>query len=234
MSQKRRKPREKLEDDIARAGCLVHQAMLDGKMKGWNPNHPAVKRLEALTKRKVESETRAICRLKTVDQDKLFEGWKFFRQKQNQRGLTRGESERFREIELHLLKHPHPKITRIEKQASDERDHIQRRVATTIKPPLLVRYSAYCSDNLGVPIDNLDKVAVTGRAYFIYDPNALPDIPCPVYRSPVVENPTWLRVAQLANDMIQTCELEEHTFLENVHLEKEIDGIKEMHFVMGS
>lgn len=56
------------------------------------------------------------------------------------------------------------------------------------------------------------------------------------YRSPVVENPTWLEVALLADEMIRTTGDYHHSFLEGIRFfeEKTVDGVSIYRFVMGS
>lgn len=60
------------------------------------------------------------------------------------------------------------------------------------------------------------------------------DSPGTDYTSPIVENPTWLQVAILANEMIKTTGDTHHIFLESIQLVKEENGIKQMEFWMGS
>ncbi len=60
------------------------------------------------------------------------------------------------------------------------------------------------------------------------------DVDCRGSASPVAENPTWLHVVQLANDMIQIYELGERSILEGIQFQKEINGVKQMRFVMAS
>ena len=84
-----------------------------------------------------------------------------------------------------------------------------------------VLYSAY--DNY---TDNLDKVAVEGRVQFFEecdDPNemgfVMGNVPYDTrkdYRSPIMENPTWLEVALLANDMINCTGDNHHVYLEAI------------------
>ena len=107
-------------------------------------------------------------------------------------------------------------------------DAIQARVQAAIPKPCHVIFSAYKETPEGWPLDNLDEVAVEGKACFIDD---ISDVP---YRSAVVDNPTWLTVAKLANEMILATEDLHHIFLEAVSEEEVVDGVKIVEFVMGS
>lgn len=54
------------------------------------------------------------------------------------------------------------------------------------------------------------------------------------YISQLVENPTWLEVAQLADDMIQITGDYHHVYLEGIEVIEEKDGVKKAIFCMGS
>ena len=100
-------------------------------------------------------------------------------------------------------------------------DTIELKVENAIRASgrrkVFVYYSAYPTDKDDNPIDNLDKIAIQGKAILLaarddfYGGKRSKN-----YRSPVVENPTWLQIAVLANDMIRTVRDSHHCFLENV------------------
>jgi hypothetical protein len=100
-----------------------------------------------------------------------------------------------------------------------------------------VSYSAYTDDYT----DNLDEVAVEGRVQFIEEvdtPNdigmVMGDVPYETrenYISPVMENPTWLEVALLANDMINCTGDNHHVFLEGIRPSNHKFSIDEKSFV---
>ena len=107
-----------------------------------------------------------------------------------------------------------------------------RRVLNGDKPSVI--YSAYSTTNEDLPTDNLDDVAVEGRVIFLMDHKPFfgggED-----WQSDVVENPTWLEVAVLADDMIRTTGDYHHVFLEDVEgVGQEKDGLKFARMVMGS
>ena len=98
--------------------------------------------------------------------------------------------------------------------------------------PISVTYSAYKSDDDGIPIDNLDEVPVQGRVKFVAEPDSWST---ERYESSVVESPTWLEITLIADDMIKTIEDFHHIFLENIrHTKTELDGTKIYCFIMGS
>ncbi|MCA9023263.1 MAG: hypothetical protein KDA74_24110, partial [Planctomycetaceae bacterium] len=75
----------------------------------------------------------------------------------------------------------------------------------------------------------LDSVAVEGPVIFVEDRAA------EVYRSQVIENPTWLEVCRLANKMMETTGDLHHNFLEDIYRQDlEIDGIPVYRFSTGS
>ena len=92
---------------------------------------------------------------------------------------------------------------------------------------IYVSYSAYHSDDDDIYYDNLDEVAVEGRVQFVEEvdtPNSMGmvmgNVPYDTrknYVSPVMENPTWLEVALLANDMINCTGDNHHIFLEAIY-----------------
>jgi len=109
-----------------------------------------------------------------------------------------------------------------------------------------VSYSAYDDTYT----DNLDEVAVEGRVQFVEEvdiPNeigmVMGNVPYDTrenYTSPVMENPTWLEVALLANDMINATGDNHHIYLEAIYLDKDkftLDDksfVKIYRFAMGS
>ena len=79
----------------------------------------------------------------------------------------------------------------------------------------VVVYSACESEN-GIPQDNLDEVPVQGTVKFIYEDSWGEG----KYRSPVMESPTWLQIAVLANQAIKLSGDMHHVFLEGVDFER--------------
>ncbi|MCB1156206.1 MAG: hypothetical protein H7A25_12245 [Leptospiraceae bacterium] len=122
-------------------------------------------------------------------------------------------------------------------------------------------YGMYDYDENELIIDNLDKVAIEGKVFFYQEYNSIWDkneeespglepikiktgkaeieIPMPIakgktFTSPVVENPNWLTIAKLADEMIQTTGDFHHVFLEGIEILEEKNSIKKARFRMGS
>jgi hypothetical protein len=114
-------------------------------------------------------------------------------------------------------------------------ESIDARVYLAIRGERRVKYAVYEWDENYLPIDNLDNIAEHGRVYFEENPTEDPDFPKPVWRSKILENPTWLQLAILANEMMITCGYEEHVYLEGVfEAGEESDGTRRLFFVLGS
>lgn len=100
-----------------------------------------------------------------------------------------------------------------------------------------VSYSAY-TDHYA---DNLDQVAVEGRVQFVEEvdtPSAsgmvMGNVPYDTrknYISPVMEDPTWLEVALLANDMINMTGDNHHIFLEAIYPDEDKFSLDDKSFV---
>ncbi len=104
-------------------------------------------------------------------------------------------------------------------------DALDERVARAVKGECLVSYDAAPLDADGLPVDNLDEIAHEGPCRFVQGK----------YRSAVVESPTWLQVAVLANAMIRKTGDEDHRFLEGIDVTGEDDsGVAILAFSMGS
>jgi hypothetical protein len=97
-----------------------------------------------------------------------------------------------------------------------------------------VCYSAYGEDAAGVPIDNLDEVAVHGRCVLVADANEYFGGPrSREYRSDVLQDPTWLTVVVHANASIAVTRDRHHVFLEGLWPPAG-DGVPVCRFMMGS
>lgn len=131
-------------------------------------------------------------------------------------------------------------FARISKQMKDK-------IEAKLGHSTLVYYSAYESDSSGLPIDNLDDVAITGKVKFIDQADPFWGTN-KTYESEVVENPTWLDIACMADNMIRVTGDTHHQFLEKVCPEKVVylegnytqkkdkivDGVSIFRFIMGS
>lgn len=110
---------------------------------------------------------------------------------------------------------------------------IEERAAESLPSGSLVVYSAFELDASGLPVDNLDKVAVEGRCVFMQEHD-------PFFGkgkhfvSGEFTSPTWLQLCWVANEMIHVTGDQHHVFLEGVHLLKEENGVKYFDLEMGS
>ncbi len=108
-----------------------------------------------------------------------------------------------------------------------------QQIAAAIKGKVYVAYSAYETQD-DVPINNLGEVAVQGRCIFLDEGYGGKP-----YQSYIVENPTWLQLCVVANDMIKKTGDKHHIFLEGVRYDKRgtdgrNDGVRVYRFSMGS
>jgi hypothetical protein len=110
---------------------------------------------------------------------------------------------------------------------------IEERAAESLPEEALVIYSAFALDGDGLPLDNLDDVAVAGRCIFMQKHNPFfgkgKD-----FVSAEFNSPTWLQLCAVANDMILVTGDQHHVFLEGVTVLREENGIKVVEFEMGS
>ena len=108
-------------------------------------------------------------------------------------------------------------------------DYFSARLKHKIKGNVMIRYSAYIVDKEGIPINNLDDIAVKGKVRFYQKHDEFygkgKD-----YVSKVVENPTWLDVSKLANNMIKVTGDKHHIFLEGVSKKYK----NKVYFIIGS
>lgn len=109
---------------------------------------------------------------------------------------------------------------------------IERRVTERF-PEGLARFSAFGEDEDGLPLDNLDDIAIEGPCVLVakHDPFFGEGSD---YRSPPLESPTWWVVLEHANRMIEVTGDEHHVFLEGVARKGMLDGVPSYRFEMGS
>lgn len=110
---------------------------------------------------------------------------------------------------------------------------IEERAAESLPTGSLVVYSAFELDADGLPVDNLDKVAVEGRCGFGQKHNPFFG-PGKDFTSGEFTSPTWLQLCWVANEMIHVTGDKRHVFLEGVTLLKEEHGVKYFDLEMGS
>lgn len=105
---------------------------------------------------------------------------------------------------------------------------IQDRVAEAVGSGCVVRFAAYRIDARGMPIDNLDEIAVPGLVQFVQEHDPFWGRGAD-YRSSTLSDPTWLEVAVIANEMIGVTGDRQHRFLEGVtrlRMENEVDVVE--------
>ena len=90
----------------------------------------------------------------------------------------------------------------------------------------LVYYAAYKTDGNGVPINNLNDVAIEGNVQVIdyRNPSAQYPTESKDYIGPVLTNPTWLDLAVQAECMILATGDTDHRFLEDYEKVDGFDG----------
>ncbi len=112
-------------------------------------------------------------------------------------------------------------------------DTIQAKVAAATPGERLVTYCVFKKTKGGLPIDNLDKIAVRGKVVFVAKNDPFWGEGTN-YESDVVSSPTWLDVAVLANYMIATTGDRQHSFLEGIEIVLRRGPVKYLNFIMGS
>jgi len=110
-------------------------------------------------------------------------------------------------------------------------DAIQARVKAALGDDVRVIYEAYDYDDEDLPVDNLDQQAHKGRIRFVAeDPND-----GETFESETLENPTWLDVARVANQMLIALNDHHHVYLEGFDIVKRPKGDAAIaEFSMGS
>jgi hypothetical protein len=154
----------------------------------------------------------------------------------NQEGLTifkhRAMSKEKEEAEEKKTVEEHMKKWRAAIEPMEKR--VNEAVKKNGQKPYVI-YSAYQCDEDGIPIDNLDEIAIEGNCVFVETGDTFYGDGSS-YESDVFYNPTWLDIAVLANEMIKTTQDMHHVFLEGIiHTDKEQEaGRKIVRFCMGS
>lgn len=114
-------------------------------------------------------------------------------------------------------------------------DHAKLIAARTNQKPVVI-FSAYNTNKSGLPINNLNMVAIEGKVILVAGADDFwGDNESVDYQSEVLTNPSWLDVSVCADKMIHTVRDLHHVFLENIYDSgKKIDGVPVYHFSMGS
>jgi len=116
-------------------------------------------------------------------------------------------------------------------------DMIEAAVLADGQKKVYVTNSTYESDEDDEPINNLDQIAVEGKCVLVgFRDEFWGGEGSRSYRSPVLENPTWLQVCVYANRMIRRTRDLHHVFLEGLERKKKLtkEGIPRHEFLMGS
>jgi hypothetical protein len=94
-----------------------------------------------------------------------------------------------------------------------------------------VVYAAGPDTEDGMPIDNLDEIAIKGLVRFIeIDPQDGER-----FESEVLDSPTWAQVAVIANRMMCQLRYDHHVYLEGIEIVRRPKGKpKVAEFVLGS
>ena len=94
-------------------------------------------------------------------------------------------------------------------------EYLDKRLKEKIKGKVYVSYSNFGKDKKGIPINNIDNIAVNGtiKIYKKHDPYCEKSTD---YESEPIKNPTWLDIAKLANNMIKITGNKQHIFLEGI------------------
>lgn len=106
-------------------------------------------------------------------------------------------------------------------------------VCSKIKNECLVRYSAYQSDINGLPVNNLNTIALKGKIIVVQKYEKFwgkgKD-----YKSKIYTDPRWLDLSIIANEMIHVTGDKHHKYLEDFEVIKVEKGIKYVELHMGS
>lgn len=111
-------------------------------------------------------------------------------------------------------------------------DEIIDDACSQIEGECFVRFSAYEDDARGLPVNNLDQVAVLGSVVVIEGPGVWH--PGKSYRGKVRVNPTWRDLCFEANEIIKTTGDDHHRFLEAYDVIGEENGIVFIELFLGS
>lgn len=112
-------------------------------------------------------------------------------------------------------------------------DTIAHDACKNIVNECLVQFSAYQQDNNGLPINNLDDIAISGKVVIVATHDAVWG-EGKNYQSDVVESPTWRSLVELANEMIITTGDRHHIFLEDFEIIDVVNDVQFVVFYMGS
>lgn len=117
---------------------------------------------------------------------------------------------------------------------SDKCTAIDLRVEAALGHKLVVNYVAYEEDERGMPIDNLDDVAIVGRVRLIAAKDDWGGEKSRSWEGKILESPTWLTIVIEANAMMRRTRNLHHCFLEGFEIVHQEGDVQIANFVMGS
>ncbi|WP_139332556.1 hypothetical protein [Aquipseudomonas alcaligenes] len=116
---------------------------------------------------------------------------------------------------------------------AEKYDAIQHDVCKNIKGECLVNYSVYDVDERGLPINNLNDIAIEGKIIVLANHNPFWGKGSD-YKSQVLENPSWRELAVIANEVIVTTGDLHHAYLEGFEITRKINETTFIELVFGS
>ena len=113
---------------------------------------------------------------------------------------------------------------------------MQEQVSEKIDGECFVRFNAYegeiDKENF---VNNLNEIALKGKCFFVACANWAANDERKNFISKTVEDPTWLDICVIANDMIKTTKDTHHIYLEGIQKVYEyFDNTAQYKFLMGS
>jgi hypothetical protein len=106
-------------------------------------------------------------------------------------------------------------VDEVDEEEFDRRlEAIEERVNDAY-PDGWVSYSAFATDEQGLPIDNLDEVAVEGNVVLVAKSDPFFGAGKDFTSEPIV-SPTWMQVVGIANQSVACTKDEHHVFLEEL------------------
>ena len=122
----------------------------------------------------------------------------------------------------------------IDEEFEGKLDAINTRIHEALRgEPMRVCYSV-ASDAEAMPVDNLDEVPIRGAVRLVYRYNPVFSAGGSDFESLLLESPSWLTVAVMANAAIEQTGDTAHRFLEGMHLLRREGGVVTAELSMGS
>jgi len=119
------------------------------------------------------------------------------------------------------------------KEVDKRQEQMAIEVCSKIKRECLVVYSAYPYNTQELPVNNLNKIALKGKVIVIQKHDKFWG-KGKNYKSKIYQNPTWLDLSILANEMIRVTGDKHHVYLEDFEIIKNKKGIQYIELQMGS